>query len=95
MPAMPPGGPPTPFSGVQPSSFTGGFGQSPGGPRHGLLRAAAKLGARLGGGQAFNPQMWAGSGVPNPQSFGQGGFNMDTLLPPPLQRTRTPPFTGA
>jgi hypothetical protein len=37
--------------------------------------------------QAFNPQMWAGSGVPNPQNIGkppgQGGFTVQSLLPPP------------
>lgn len=52
-------------------------GPPPGGPPGGL-----------GGNNAFNPKMWAGSGVPNPHNIGkppgQGGFNVQSLLPPNL-----------
>jgi hypothetical protein len=40
-------------------------------------------GGFMSSGRAFNPEMWHGSGMPNPQSMGTGGFTSQSLLPPP------------
>lgn len=53
------------------------------------------MGGFMGDSHAFNPQMWAGSGVPNPQNIGkppgQGGFTVQSLLPPPRPAPAAPP----
>ena len=88
-----PGGPPAPFTGLPgyPPAFFGGAPGRPSLPHPGPN-------GFLGSGAAFNPAMWANSGVPNPQHTGkppgQGGFTVQSLLPPTL-RAHLPPFTGA
>lgn len=71
-PGMPPGGHPSPF------------GPAPlGGPPQGQPGGGGASRGFLGDANAFNPHMWAHSGVPNPQNIGKG-FNVQSLLPPNL-----------
>lgn len=89
-----PGGHQAPFA-----PLLGGGGPGPHMPPGGLLGGPGShmghMGGFMGDSHAFNPQMWAGSGVPNPQNIGkppgQGGFTVQSLLPPPRPPGAPPP----
>lgn len=75
--------PMSPFAAIpRPGSFGAQPGMGMGGPGMG--------GAMMGGGAAVSPNMnWAGAGVQDPSKMGkppgQGGFDVNSLLPPALR----------